>query len=189
MTLLYLTSSRRPAHLAAALERIAVHYGPLVHHCVSESPELCPAATVLIAELNSWEDIANSRWLARLQQPELTSALICHTVCEQDAIAAIDAGANSFSGVDTAIDRLALIVAIAHRQQQKAQQLQRQLQQFQKQLRDRITIEKAKGMLMQTKGCSENDAYQQLRRQAMQRQLPIIELARQLLSVGQLLQP
>ncbi|WP_052480768.1 ANTAR domain-containing response regulator [Gilvimarinus agarilyticus] len=189
MTLLYLTSVDGPTSLAACIEPMASTYGPLACHSLSESSELCPTATVLVAELNRWSEFANSLWLARLSNPELTSIIICHQASEPDACAAIDAGASNFVSADLTARSLPLLVAATHKQQQKSLQLQQQLQQCRQQLSDRIIIEKAKGMLMQTRGCSENDAYQQLRRQAMQHQLPMIKLARQLLSVKQLLQP
>ena len=65
--------------------------------------------------------------------------------------------------------------------------LQSELEQAKSALDDRKIIEQAKALLMQQRGCSEDDAYVLLRRTAMNQNRRIADLARSLLAAAALL--
>lgn len=62
------------------------------------------------------------------------------------------------------------------------------LQDTKNKLADRKDVERAKVLLMQLHGLSEDDAFQLLRKNAMSHRMTIGEMARRLLDVQQLLQ-
>jgi response regulator NasT len=65
--------------------------------------------------------------------------------------------------------------------------LQCELQQAKSALEERKIVEQAKAILMQQRGCSEDDAYVLLRRTAMNQNRKIAELARSLVAAAALL--
>lgn len=80
-----------------------------------------------------------------------------------------------------------LKVAIARFAQDKS--LRAQLDEAQKQLSDRKQIERAKGILMVRTGCSEEQAYAQLRKLAMDRGQRLSTMAERLIEASELLPP
>jgi response regulator NasT len=55
------------------------------------------------------------------------------------------------------------------------------------QLAERKLIDKAKGIVMQQRGLTEEQAYSALRKMAMDQSVPLAEVARRIISVAQLL--
>ena len=93
---------------------------------------------------------------------------------------AIQAGVSAYI-----YDGIKLQVASARFQAE--QQLINELADVQGKLSDRKRVEKAKGILMQQKQLPEDEAYQLLRRTAMNRNIRIAELAQQIISAANLL--
>ena len=102
---------------------------------------------------------------------------------------ALQAGVSAYVVAGLQPQRLApvLQVAIARFEQDLA--LRRELDRAQAQLAARKTIERAKGILMQEAGLDEEAAYQRLRRLAMDRKLPMAELAARIIEAQSLLRP
>jgi two-component system, response regulator / RNA-binding antiterminator len=69
------------------------------------------------------------------------------------------------------------------------QKLRAELEQTRTDLADRKVIERAKGLLMKTRNLSEDDAYKLLRKLAMDQNQRLVEIARSLLTMAQLLKP
>lgn len=104
--------------------------------------------------------------------------------------AALQAGVCVYIVDDLPTQRLASLLQIAQVRCQLIQQEQRALAELtacQKRLQDRKDIDKAKGLLMQQRGLTEAEAYQLLRKLAMDRNLKIGEVARHLLLAASLL--
>jgi response regulator NasT len=78
-----------------------------------------------------------------------------------------------------------LDVAIARFREYQA--LKKELKQTRDQLADRKVIDKAKGLLMKTKGLDEAQAYHAMRKMAMDQSKPLAEIAQNILSVMSLL--
>jgi response regulator NasT len=85
--------------------------------------------------------------------------------------------------------RLASILEIALARFKKFHQVQQELLETRQQLQERKIVDRAKGILMKQQGCSEEDAYQALRRMAMQRSQRIAEVANNVVDMASLLIP
>jgi response regulator NasT len=84
--------------------------------------------------------------------------------------------------------RLLSIMDVAMARFREYQSLKDELIETKQQLQERKVIEQAKGILMQSRECNEEEAYQLLRRTAMERNQRMITVAEQLLSAHKLLQ-
>lgn len=100
---------------------------------------------------------------------------------------AIQAGVSAYvvDGLSTA--RVRPIVDVAIARSQIYQGLQKELEKARSDLAGRKAVERAKGFLMQQRGLSEEDAYQLLRRTAMNEGKPILQIADNILAVARLL--
>lgn len=96
---------------------------------------------------------------------------------------AVQAGVSAYIVDGLTKERVMPIVEVAMARFREFQALRRELEQTKSQLVDRKVVDKAKGVLMQRKGFSEDQAYQLLRKTAMNRGLRIADVARTLLAL------
>jgi response regulator NasT len=101
--------------------------------------------------------------------------------------AAIKAGVTAYIVAGMQPERLKPILEVAQARFEADRALRDELKTAQGRLAERKIIEKAKGVVMQQKQISEDDAYRLMRKLAMDRNVTLIELAQQLLNVTQLL--
>jgi response regulator NasT len=101
--------------------------------------------------------------------------------------AAIQAGVSAYIVDDLNPKRIKSIMEVAIARFREYQALRKELDDTRTRLAERKLIEKAKGILMQQKQLSEEQAYQALRKLAMDRNQRIAEVARTLISVVDLL--
>jgi response regulator NasT len=101
--------------------------------------------------------------------------------------AAIRAGVSAYvvEGVSKTRVRPLLDVAVARFREYQA--LREELEKTRESLAERKWIDKAKGLLMQQRGCGEDEAYQLLRKAAMNHGQRLPEVARQLVAAAELL--
>ncbi len=101
---------------------------------------------------------------------------------------AIEAGVTAYivDGIDPS--RLESILHISIEQFKKHKKLLSDLESAKNKLADRKDIEKAKALMMQLHGLTEDQAFQLLRKNAMSHRMTIGEMARRLLDAQQLLQ-
>lgn len=102
---------------------------------------------------------------------------------------AIQAGANAYVVDDLNTKRIKPIIDAASARFDEHQALKKELKQAQDQLADRKVIDKAKGLLMKTKGLDEEQAYHAMRKMAMDQSKPLADIAKNILSVMALLSP
>ncbi len=102
---------------------------------------------------------------------------------------AVQAGVSAYivDGLNPHRVKPILDVAIARFREYQA--LRKELKQTRDQLADRKIIDKAKGLLMRTKGLDEEQAYHAMRKMAMDQSKPLVEIAQNILSVMELLSP
>ncbi|HXD40954.1 MAG TPA: ANTAR domain-containing protein [Ramlibacter sp.] len=100
---------------------------------------------------------------------------------------AVAAGVSAYVVAGLAPERIRPILEVAMARFQHEQELRRELADARSQLQDRKVIDRAKGLLMQRQGLSERDAYEKLRRAAMDRGLKLGEVAQRMLDVADLL--
>lgn len=100
---------------------------------------------------------------------------------------AVRAGVSAYviDGLDPA--RVKTIIDVAVARFEEFQALRTQLAQANLKLSERKLVERAKGLLMKTRGLDEDAAYALLRKFAMDRKLKIAEVARQLVDSAELL--
>lgn len=101
--------------------------------------------------------------------------------------AAIKAGVSAYvvEGIDAG--RLEAVLAVAQARFEEDQSLKEQVKVAESKLNERKTVERAKGMLMQLRGMNESDAYNAMRKMAMDRNIRIVDVAEKLLSMNELL--
>jgi response regulator NasT len=100
---------------------------------------------------------------------------------------AMDAGVSAYvvDGLDAA--RVKAVIDVAVARFEDFQKLRTQLAQANLKLSERKLVERAKGILMKTRGLDEESAYGLLRKFAMDRKLKMSEVARQLIDAADLL--
>ncbi len=102
---------------------------------------------------------------------------------------AVQAGVSAYivDGLNPSRVKPIMDVAIARFREYQA--LKNELKQTRDQLADRKVIDKAKGLLMKTRGLDEEQAYHAMRKMAMDQSKPIVDIAQNILSVMELLAP
>ncbi|MBA2675588.1 ANTAR domain-containing protein [Ramlibacter sp.] len=100
---------------------------------------------------------------------------------------AVAAGVTAYIVAGLAPERIRPILDVAMARFQHEQALRRELADAKSELRERKTIERAKGLLMQRQGLTEPQAYEKLRKTAMDRGLRLADVAQRILDVADLL--
>ena len=100
---------------------------------------------------------------------------------------AIAAGVTAYVVAGLAPDRVRPVLDVALARFQHEEGMRRELADARSQLSDRKAIDRAKGLLMQRQGLSEEDAYGRLRKAAMDKGLKVADVAQRILDVADLL--
>ncbi|MBL8473124.1 MAG: ANTAR domain-containing protein [Rhodocyclaceae bacterium] len=109
---------------------------------------------------------------------------------ERDAAvirSALRAGVAAYVAETVAPEKLASIVEVALVQFEQFQKLRQERDEASRKLAERVVIERAKGVLMKTKGMEEDAAYHALRKLAMERGKRIVDIAQGVLDSAALL--
>lgn len=101
--------------------------------------------------------------------------------------AAISAGVSAYIVDDLPGKRLKSVLEVAIARFQEHQKLREELEDYKGRLQDRKDVDKAKGILMQHRNLTEEEAYQLLRKMAMDRNMKIGEAARNFVAAMALL--
>lgn len=99
---------------------------------------------------------------------------------------AVQAGVSAYVVDGLSRERIMPIVEVAMARFREFEALRRELQETRSQLADRKVIDKAKGILIQRKGMSEDEAYKLLRKAAMDRNMKVADVARTLLALEEM---
>ncbi len=109
---------------------------------------------------------------------------------DDDAIAAsIDAGVSAYVVDGLAAHRIRPLLDLAVRRFNAFARLQTDLAEAKGKLAERETVDKAKRILMQSKGVSEPEAYAELRRKAMSSNRRLADIAEAVVTAHELLGP
>jgi len=101
--------------------------------------------------------------------------------------AAVDAGVSAYVVDGLRQERVKPILDMAISRFNAFSRMERELEDARDALESRKIVEKAKGILMRSKGLSEESAYQLLRRTAMNQNRKISEIAQSLITASELL--
>ncbi|PAU89046.1 response regulator [Pseudomonas sp. WN033] len=146
----------------------------------------CKPDVILIDSDSPGRDVLEQLCLVSRDQPK---PIVMFTD-EQDPVImrqAIQAGVSAYIVEGINSTRLKAILDVAQARFETDQQLRAELQAREQQLNERKRIEKAKGLLMTMKQCSEPEAYTLMRRQAMARQQKLIQVAEQIIAMHEML--
>jgi response regulator NasT len=100
---------------------------------------------------------------------------------------AVAAGVSAYIVAGLAPERIRPILDVAMARFQHEQDLRRELADARSELSQRKLIDRAKGLLMQRQGLSEQQAYDKLRKAAMDRGLKVVEVAQRIIDAADLL--
>ena len=101
--------------------------------------------------------------------------------------AAVKAGASAYVVDCNDPERLSSLIGVAKARFDEQQRMKNELKQTKNALNDRKSVEKAKGIIMKTKNLSEDQAYNAIRKLAMNHNKRIGEIAEQIISAAEVL--
>ncbi|OIQ64031.1 putative transcriptional regulatory protein pdtaR [mine drainage metagenome] len=100
---------------------------------------------------------------------------------------AIAAGVTAYIVDGLKPSRVKPVIEVALARFEREQGLRAELSEARTQLSERKLIERAKGIVMQRQGCSEDDAFSRMRRLAMEKGLRLSEVAQRILDTAGLI--
>ena len=106
---------------------------------------------------------------------------------EETIASAIKAGVSAYVADGMNPDRVRPIVQVAVARFREFQALKNELQKTRDQLADRKLIDKAKGLLMKHRNFNEDEAYHAMRKLAMERNQRLVDTARNVIEVFEML--
>jgi response regulator NasT len=101
--------------------------------------------------------------------------------------AAVDAGVSAYVVGGLKAERIRPIVDVAIARFEQFQAMRQELDQTKANLAERKQIERAKGMVMKSRGVSEEEAYGLLRKLAMERNQRIAQVSENVIAMAELL--
>jgi two-component system, response regulator / RNA-binding antiterminator len=147
--------------------------------------DLQPDVVLIHTESPSRDTLEN---LATLDRNFPRPVLMFAESSSDDAIRqAMRAGVSSYVVDGLAPSRLSSLLKVATARFDEYQALRAERDSAQRKLAERASVDKAKGLLMKSRGMSEDEAYHALRKMAMERGLKIGEVAHQIVSAAELL--
>ncbi len=102
---------------------------------------------------------------------------------------AIKSGVSAYVVNEMFPQRLQSIISVANERFKAVQSLRNELKQAKTQLESRKYIDRAKGLIMEQKSISENEAYSTLRKMAMDQGCSLATVSKNIIDVCQLLSP
>lgn len=146
------------------------------------------AAEVIVCDLDdpSRDAIESMRALQR-DEPRPVVMFVDQSDPERIA-AAVDAGVAAYVIEGLSPRRVRPVVDVAVARFRAHQQLRGELAEAREALADRKVVERAKGLLMQARGMTEDDAFRTMRRMAMEQGKRLAEVATGVIAVASLLQ-
>jgi len=100
---------------------------------------------------------------------------------------AISAGVSTYVAAGTPQEHIKTVIDVALARFEHEEQLHQELANAKSQLEERKLVDRAKGLLMSRQGLSEQDAYQRLRKAAMNKGIRVSEVAQRLIDAADLL--
>jgi response regulator NasT len=113
--------------------------------------------------------------------------MFAHDRARESIREAVRSGVSAYVVDGLAPERITPILETAVARFEAFQAMKSELDSVKTQLSERKIVEKAKGILMKSAKLTEDAAYRALRKQAMDRNLQIVEVARQVIAVSELL--
>lgn len=147
--------------------------------------ELKPDLIILDTESPDRDTLENLVVIGRDQPRPIV--MFTHDDDSEKIRAAIRAGVSAYVVDGLRSERLRPIMDVAIARFNEFQGMRRDLEKAENQLAERKVMDRAKGILMKQRGWSEEEAYQALRKMAMDKGLKLAEVAGQVISISELL--
>lgn len=146
---------------------------------------LCPDVLIFISDEI---DRMLLRQMRAVSEKQPTPMIIFTRDSQEDSIhAAVKAGATAYIVDCNNPERLGSLIGVAKARFEEQQSLKNELKQTKNALDERKNVEKAKGIIMKTKNLSEDQAYNAIRKLAMNHNKRIGEIAEQVISAAEVL--
>lgn len=143
---------------------------------------------LIIAILESTDTDVLSKFKVIIEQFPLPIVIFTHDHREDAIEQAIDAGISAYIVDGFSEDRVLPILKTAMVRFKQYQAMLKKVDELQTSLADRKVIDRAKGLIMQQRQCSEDEAYRLLRTSAMNQNMRLATLAKNILSTANLLE-
>lgn len=161
-----------------------IEQATLIHDCVLN---LQPDVVIVDSESPTRDTVENLAALnERLPRPVV---VFSEDASDDPMRQALKAGVSAYVVAGLRPERLAPVLQVAIVRFEQDLALRQELSQAQAQLSARKSIERAKGILMSEQGLDEDAAYKRMRRLAMDRGLPLAEVAERIIDAHALLRP
>jgi two-component system, response regulator / RNA-binding antiterminator len=149
--------------------------------------EINPDVIVIDLENPNRDMLENMFQLSRVVKRPI--AMFVDKSDEASIEAAVDAGVSAYIVDGLKQERVRPILRMAISRFNAFSRLNRELEETRSELENRKVIDRAKGLLMKTRGISEEAAYGLLRKTAMNQNRKIIDIAQSLVTAAGLLDP
>lgn len=146
--------------------------------------ELKPDVIILDTESPGRDTLEHLCVISRDQPRPIV--MFTHDADSEKIRAAIRAGVSAYVVNGLQSERLRPIMDVAIARFNEFQTMRREMEKVESQLAGRKYVDRAKGILMKQRGWSENEAYQALRKMAMDKGEKLSEVARQVVAVAEL---
>ncbi|MEQ8445962.1 MAG: ANTAR domain-containing response regulator [Pelagibacterium sp.] len=164
-----------------------VHVITEINEVASRIGEIAPDVVIIDLENPNRDMLEHFFALSRVLQRPI--AMFVDRADPGSIEAAVDAGVSAYVVDGLKKERVKPILDMAISRFNAFSRLRSELAAARSELEDRKTIEKAKGILMRTRGLSEDGAYSLLRKTAMNQNRKIAEIAQSLITAAGLLEP
>ena len=138
---------------------------------------------VLILSVDTLEDVDLSPLVWLKENMPLPVIIFTRKHSATAVKSVVAAGVSTYIVDDVLPERLPVILDLAIERFAHMQSLNTELEQTKRRLSERKAIERAKGIVMRKKNCSEDQAYREIRKSAMDQGKPMVELATRIISV------
>jgi response regulator NasT len=164
-----------------------VHVITEINEVASRIGEIAPDVVIIDLENPNRDMLEHFFALSRVLQRPI--AMFVDRADPGSIEAAVDAGVSAYVVDGLKKERVKPILDMAISRFNAFSRLRGELAAARSELEDRKTVEKAKGILMRTRGLSEDEAYSLLRKTAMNQNRKIAEIAQSLITAAGLLGP
>ncbi|AEQ52341.1 ANTAR domain-containing response regulator [Pelagibacterium halotolerans] len=164
-----------------------VHVITEINEVASRIGEIAPDVVIIDLENPNRDMLEHFFALSRVLQRPI--AMFVDRADPGSIEAAVDAGVSAYVVDGLKKERVKPILDMAISRFNAFSRLRGELAAARSELEDRKTVEKAKGILMRTRGLSEDEAYGLLRKTAMNQNRKIAEIAQSLITAAGLLEP
>jgi response regulator NasT len=144
---------------------------------------------LIIAVLNTSDSQVLSKFKIINEQFPLPIVIFTHDDRDDAIEQAIQAGVSAYIVDGFREDRVLPILRTAIVRFRQYQSMQKHIKELKTSLADRKVIDRAKGLIMEQRNCSEDEAYRLLRTSAMNQNMRLAQLAQNILATASLLEP